>query len=236
MKHYEAAVELGLDPIELRRRNEIGSNRATVNGLMVGSNGFLDCLASVERRSEWTSRRATLSYGRGLGIAGSTYISGTNYPIYPNEMPQAAVQICLDRSGRARVFSGANDIGQGSNTMLAVITSEELGLPLEDIRVLSADSALCPVDLGAYSSRITLMVGNACLDAAKKLRRKVCGAVAKRWEVPRKRVTLAGRRAIDIEDPERNVPLAERTPCRPAGALVLARYMSAAVVCRSHCP
>jgi CO/xanthine dehydrogenase Mo-binding subunit len=90
-----------------------------------------------------------------------------------------------------------------------VITSEELGLPLEDIRVLSADSDLCPVDLGAYSSRITLMVGNACLDAAKKLRRKVCGAVAKRWEVPRKRVTLAGRRAIDIEDPERNVPLAE---------------------------
>ncbi len=205
----KAAEQLGLDPIDLRRRNHIGSDRATINGLMVGSNGFLDCLGSVERRSGWVTRRPALGYGRGLGIAGSTYISGTNYPIYPNEMPQAAVQICLDRSGRARVFSGANDIGQGSNTMLAVITSEELGLPLEDIRVLSADSDLCPVDLGAYSSRITLMVGNACLDAAKKLRRKVCGAVAKRWEVPRKRVTLAGRRAIDIEDPERNVPLAE---------------------------
>jgi len=205
----KAAEQLGLDPIELRRRNHIGSDRATINGLMVGSNGFLECLESVERRSEWKTRRSSLGYGRGLGIAGSTYISGTNYPIYPNEMPQAAVQICLDRSGRARVFSGANDIGQGSNTMLAVITSEEIGLPLEDIRVLSADSDLCPVDLGAYSSRITLMVGNACLDAAKKLRRKVCTSVAKRWEIPRKRVTLAGRRAIDIEDPDRNVPLAE---------------------------
>ena len=205
----KAAVELGLDPIELRRRNDIGADRRTVNGLLVGSNGFLDCLSSVERRSRWRERRPSLGYGRGLGIAGSTYISGTNYPIYPNDMPQAAVQICLDRSGRARIFSGANDIGQGSNTMLAVIASEELGLPLEDIRVLSADSDLCPVDLGAYSSRITLMVGNACLDAAKKLRTKVRASVAKRWEVSARRVTLAGRKAIDLEDPDRNVPLAE---------------------------
>jgi hypothetical protein len=120
------------------------------------------------------------------------------------------VQICLDRSGRARVFSGANDIGQGSNTMLAVIVSEELGLPLDDIRVLSADTDLCPVDLGAYSSRITLMVGNACLAAAQKLRAKVCESVAKRWEVPAKnRVVLAGRMAIDREDPERHVDSAQ---------------------------
>jgi len=205
----KAAVELGLDPIELRRRNDMGSDSVTVNELKVGSNGFLDCLAAVERASDWKQKRADLPYGRGIGIAGSTYISGTNYPIYPNDMPQAAVQICLDRSGRARVFSGANDIGQGSNTMLAVITSEELGLPLDDIRVLSADSDLCPVDLGAYSSRITLMVGNACLEAAHKLRKKVCASVATRWKVSQKRVTLVDRKAIDIEDPDRHIPLAE---------------------------
>jgi len=205
----KAAVALGLDPIELRRRNDMGAGAKTINEFSIGSNGFLECLRRVEESSEWTPRRATLPYGRGLGVAGSTYISGTNYPIYPNEMPQAAVQICLDRSGRARVFSGANDIGQGSNTMLAVIVSEELGLPLEDIRVLSADTDLCPVDLGAYSSRITLMVGNACLDAAHKLRKKVCAAVARRWEVSAKRVTLVQRKAIDLEQPDRNVDLAQ---------------------------
>jgi 4-hydroxybenzoyl-CoA reductase alpha subunit len=205
----KAAVELGLDPIELRRRNDMGSDSVTVNELRVGSNGFMDCLAAVEEASEWKSKRTELPYGGGIGVAGSTYISGTNYPIYPNEMPQAAVQICLDRSGRVRVFSGANDIGQGSNTMLAVIAAEELGVHLDDVRVLSADSDLCPVDLGAYSSRITLMVGNACLDAAQKLRRKVTTAVAKRWEVSRKRVTLNDRMAIDIEDPKRTVPIVE---------------------------
>ena len=205
----KAAVELGLDPIELRRRNDIGPEGVTVNEFKVGSNGFLECLRRVEEASDWTRRRAELGYGRGLGVAGSTYISGTNYPIYPNEMPQAAVQVCLDRSGRARVFSGANDIGQGSNTMLAVIVAQELGLELDDVRVLSADTDLCPVDLGAYSSRITLMVGNACLEAAQKLRRKVQAAVAKRWQLPRRRVTLIGRKAMDLEDPARSVAIAE---------------------------
>ncbi len=205
----KAAVALGLDPIELRRRNDIGADARTVNEFCIGSNGFLECLEKVEHASGWRERRATLPYGRGLGVAGSTYICGTNYPIYPNKLPQAAVQICLDRSGRARVFSGANDIGQGSNTMLAVIVGHELGLPLEDIRVLSADTDLTPVDLGAYSSRITLMVGNACLEAAQKLRKRVAGAVAKRWGVTADRVVLADRLAIDREQPDQHVAITQ---------------------------
>lgn len=205
----KAAVELGLDPIDLRRRNAMAPNTKTLNEFLVGSTGFVECLDRVEAASRWKERRAGLPYGHGLGVAGSTYISGTNYPIYPNEMPQAAVQVTLDRSGRARVFSGASDIGQGSNTMLAVIVAEEVGLPLDCIRVLAADTDLCPVDLGAYSSRITLMVGNACMQAAQELRRKITGSVAKRWEVPRNRVVLADNQAIDREDPERRIPLAE---------------------------
>ena len=205
----KAAEELGIDPIELRRRNAIGAETKTINELSIGSNGFLECLAAVEGASGWKERRAALPWGRGLGVAGSTYISGTNYPIYPNEMPQSAVQVTLDRSGRARVFSGASDIGQGSDTVVAVIVAEELGLALEDVRVLSADTDLCPVDLGAYSSRITLMVGNACLEAARELRRKVCESVAKRWEVSASRVILAEREAIDREDPARSMPIAE---------------------------
>ena len=203
----KAAERLGIDPIELRRRNDLGSRSETVNGFRVGSNGFLECLRRVEEASQWKERRASLPHGRGLGVAGSTYISGTNYPIYPNEMPQAAVQICLDRSGRARVFSGANDIGQGSNTMLAVIVAEELGLALDDIRVVSADTDLCPVDLGAYSSRVTLMVGNACLAAARRLRQRVSASVARQWDVKPDRVLLAGGMAVDRDQPDRHVLL-----------------------------
>jgi 4-hydroxybenzoyl-CoA reductase alpha subunit len=205
----KGAVALGIDPIELRRRNFIGADTKTINEFQIGSNGFLECLDKVEAASQWKERYGQLSYGKGLGVAGSTYISGTNYCIYPNKMPQAAVQVSLDRSGRARIFSGANDIGQGSDTMLAVIVSEELGLELADIRVVSADSDLCPVDLGAYSSRITLMVGNACVEAAKKLRKVVVAAVAKEWDVPRKRVNLLRGQAVDIEEPSRCMSTAE---------------------------
>lgn len=205
----KAAVALGIDPIELRRKNALPAGSVTINEFRLGSTGFLECLDAVERASGWKERRQALPYGRGMGVAGSTYISGTNYPIYPNEMPQAAVQVTLDRSGRARVFSGASEIGQGSDTMLAVVVSEELGIPVQDIRVLSADTDLCPVDLGAYSSRITLMVGNACLTAARKLRKLVQSSVAKRWEIPPKRVALADRMAMDLENPERTMPIVE---------------------------
>ena len=205
----KAAVALGIDPIELRRKNDLGANTKTVNEMKVGSNGFLECLERVEKGSDWKQRYGKLDYGHGLGVAGSTYISGTNYCIYPNKMPQAAVQVTLDRSGRARIFSGANDIGQGSNTMLSVIVAEELGLELADIRVLSADSDLCPVDLGAYSSRITLMVGNACQQAATRLRSKVVASVALRWETKPKKVNLVGGQAVDMDNPERSIPLNE---------------------------
>ena len=198
----KAAVLLGLDPIALRRRNLLGADSRTVNGFHVGSNGFAECLDQVELQSGWRSRRGKLPYGRGLGVAGSTYISGTNYCIYPTDLPQAAVQICLDRSGRVRLFTGASDIGQGSNTTLAVIAAEHLGVALEDVRVVAADTDLCPVDLGAYSSRQTLMAGSACVMAASKLAKEVRKAVAEAWGCSAKLVTLASRRAQRLDAPE----------------------------------
>jgi CO/xanthine dehydrogenase Mo-binding subunit len=172
------AVELGLDPIELRRRNAAAPDSTTINGMRVTSNGNLECLARVEEASGWKERRGKLGYGRGLGVASSAYISGTNYPIYPNEMPQSAVQLKVDRSGVVTVFNGASEIGQGTDTLLATIVADELGLDLACVRVVSADTDLCPVDLGAYSSRGTFMNGNACLSAARQVKEKLLAAVA----------------------------------------------------------
>jgi 4-hydroxybenzoyl-CoA reductase alpha subunit len=198
------AESAGIDPIELRRRNFMGANTNTVNGLRVTSNGFLECLEAVERTSHWGEKFRRLPYGRGVGVAGSMYISGTNYCIYPNEMPQAGVQLKLDRSGRATVFSGCSDIGQGVDSVLAYIVCEELGLELRDVRVVAADTDLTPVDLGSYSSRETFMVGNACLDAARHLRRLVTGALAERWGVAAGEITLAGGVACWQRDPAKH--------------------------------
>jgi 4-hydroxybenzoyl-CoA reductase subunit alpha len=205
----KAARALEIDPIELRRRNFIGQYTRSVNGLRVGSLGTMECLKKVEEASDWRARRGNLPAGKGLGVACSTYISGTNYPIYPNDMPQSGIQICADRSGRVRIFSGASDIGQGSNTMVATIIAQELGVALEDIRVVAADTDLTPVDLGAYSSRITLMMGNAAIQAAREVAGKVRQAVAKDWGVSKRDVALADGQAINITDPTQHITSAE---------------------------
>jgi 4-hydroxybenzoyl-CoA reductase subunit alpha len=203
------AERLGIDPIEIRRRNFMGGYRRTVNELRVTSNGFLQCLDAVERASAWKGKFRQMGYGRGVGVAGSCYISGTNYPIYPNQMPQSAVQILVDRSGRVTVFSGASDIGQGSDSVPAYIVCEELGVPLDYVRVVASDTDLTPVDLGAYSSRVTFMMGNACIDAARKIRKMVQEAVAEAWEVKPGRVLLAGGLAMDAEDTGRSLNIRE---------------------------
>ncbi len=202
------AEALDLDPFEIRRRNFLGTGK-TINEFTVNSNGFLRCLESVERASGWKEKFRRMPHGRGIGLAGSSYISGTNYPIYPNPMPQAAVQVQIERSGRVTVLHGASEIGQGSDSTMAYIAAEELGVPLDYVRVFSADTDLVPVDLGAYSSRETLMVGNACLSACRQLGEKVKRAVAAGWEVPAERVRLRRGWAVDTGDPERRMPIAE---------------------------
>jgi len=203
------AERLGMDPIELRRRNFMGSYRRTVNEMRVTSNGFLQCLDSVERASGWKEKFRKMGFGRGVGVAGSCYISGTNYPIYPNRMPQSAVQLQVDRSGRVAVFSGASDIGQGSTSLVAYIVCEELGVPLDYVRVLPSDTDFTPVDLGSYSSRVTFMLGNACVDAARRLKAQVQEAVGEEWGIPARRVLLAGGQAMDAADTGRNLPIRE---------------------------
>jgi 4-hydroxybenzoyl-CoA reductase alpha subunit len=200
---------LDLDPIELRRRNFMGSNTRTINELRVTSNGFLECLDAVERASDWKKKWRRLPFGRGVGVAGSCYISGTNYPIYPNEMPQAAIHIQVERSGRVAVLTGASEIGQGSNTMVATIAAEELGVPADYVRVHATDTDLVPVDLGAYSSRETFMVGNACLDAARRLRAMVTATLASAWDTNPANVRLAGGWAFLANDGARRMPIAE---------------------------
>ncbi len=214
----QLAEELGLDPIELRRINFQGDFTRTVNGQRITSNGFLQCLDAVERASGWRERRSRLPHGRGLGVAGSMYITGTNYPVYPNPLPQAGVQVKVDRSGLVTVFTGGNDIGQGSNSLCRYIAAEELGLDPSDVRVVAADTDLCPVDLGAYSSRVTFMVGNALIDACRKLCAKVLTAVSEHWQVPPERLAMALGEVLDREDPAR------RMPAREAFQLAEARF------------
>lgn len=203
------AEQVKMDPIELRRRNIVDPYSKTLNGMRVTSNGVLECLSRVEKASGWTERRGKLGFGRGLGVAASAYISGTNYAIYPNAMPQSAVQLKVDRSGVVTVFSGQSEIGQGCDLLLAVIVADELGLDLGSVRVVSGDTDLTPVDLGAYSSRGTFMNGNAALHAATQVREKLVDAVAEKLGVTPREILVTRGALCVAADPSRGVTVTE---------------------------
>ncbi|HVY49643.1 MAG TPA: molybdopterin cofactor-binding domain-containing protein [Minicystis sp.] len=201
------AERLGMDPIELRRKNLVTSH--SVNGMRITSNGAAECLARVEAASRWKERRGKLGPGKGLGVAASAYISGTNYCIYPNAMPQSAVQLKVDRSGVVTVFSGQSEIGQGCDALLAVLVADELGLDLGAVRVLSGDTDLTPVDLGAYSSRGTFMNGNAALHAAQQVKEKLVAAVAEKLGAAPREVLVTRGALVLAKDPTKGVTVTE---------------------------
>src|SRR5687767_2308727 len=150
-----------------------------------------------------------LPYGKGIGIACSSYLCGAGLPIYWNNMPQSGVQLRLDRQGGVCVMCGSTDIGQGSDSILAYIVAEILGIDPFDIRVVTADTDLTPVDLGSYSSRVTLMTGNAAIQAAERARELLVMAVAEKLGTPIENLSLAERRVFDVENPEVGVSFAE---------------------------
>ncbi len=184
------AEDLKMDPCDLRMKNFLPENTLTVGQLRITSNGVADCLKAVRKKSGWDKRHGKLPYGRGLGVACGFYISGSALPIIWNRNPQTVVHAKLDFDGRVVMLSGASDIGQGSDTMIAQIASEVLGISLDRIQVEAADTRLTPVDLGSYSSRVTFMVGNASKQAAEKLRDEIAKAVSKEKKVPLEKITF----------------------------------------------
>ncbi len=210
------AEQLKLDPATMRRSHLVKPNTVTANYLRIGSMGLGQCIDKVVAGSDWKNRfsgwdrnNRKLPYGKGVGIACSSYICGAGLPIYWNNMPQSGVQLRLDRQGGVCVMCGSIDIGQGSDSILAYIVAEVLGIDPFDIRVVTADTDLTPVDLGSYSSRVTLMTGNAAIQAAERARELLVMAVAEKLSVPIENLSLAERRVFDVENPEVGVSFAE---------------------------
>jgi len=210
------AEQLKLDPADIRRKHLVEPNSITANYLRIGSMGLGKCIDKVvdgsdwkNRFSQWDQNSRKLPYGKGIGLACSSYICGAGLPIYWNNMPQSGVQLRLDRQGGVCVMCGSTDIGQGSDSILAYIVAEVLGIDPFDIRVITADTDLTPVDLGSYSSRVTLMTGNAAIQAAERARELLVMAVAEKLGVPIENLSLAERRVFDVENPEVGVSFAD---------------------------
>jgi 4-hydroxybenzoyl-CoA reductase subunit alpha len=203
------AEALTIDPADLRLRIAEQPETLTANYLRVGTIGLAECIRRVTKASDWGTRFRRLPHGRGIGLACSSYLSGAGLPIYWNDMPHSGVQLKLDRSGGVTAFCGATEIGQGSDDVLVGCVAEVLGIDPIDVRAVTGDTDLTPIDLGSYSSRVTLMMGNAAIQAAERARDLLADAVSRKLTVPKDRLVFAERRVFDTEDSSRGVTFAE---------------------------
>jgi 4-hydroxybenzoyl-CoA reductase alpha subunit len=220
----KAAEQLGLDPADLRRRIVHEPFTKTANHLTVTTIGLGECIDRVVEASGWRAKRARGAERaqpaeakplwrprkhKGLGIAGSAYMTGAGTAIYWNNMPHSGVIVRADRSGGVTILCGATDIGQGSDSILAYLPAEVLGLDPKDIHVHPADTSLTPVDLGSYSSRVTLMCGVAAIQAATRLKTAIAGAVATKLGVAPEALVFRERRVGVVDDWDKAVPFAQ---------------------------
>jgi len=197
------ADALGLDPIAVRRANLLQAPCETPNGLRINSYGLPECMDWVEQASGWRERKATLPPGKGLGFACSHYVSGAAKPIHWTGEPHATVNLKLDWDANISILTGAAEIGQGSSTIIAQVVGEVLGVDFARFRVIASDSAVTPKDNGSYSSRVTFMVGNAALDAARNMKTVLVEAAARKLEAEPEDIECLGEayRVRGSQDP-----------------------------------
>jgi 4-hydroxybenzoyl-CoA reductase alpha subunit len=203
------AEKLGLDPAQMRLGMVTKDNALTANWLKIGTTGLAECIRTVVERSGWKDKHRKLPEGRGVGIACSAYMCGAGVSIYWNKMPHSGVQLLLDRSGQVTVLCGATEIGQGSDDVLAAIVAEVLGISTAEVRVLTGDTGLTPIDLGSYSSRVTVMMGNAAMQAAGRVRDLIVAAAAEQLDTLPERVILSQGRVFAAEDTNKAMSFVE---------------------------
>ncbi|HXH81878.1 MAG TPA: molybdopterin cofactor-binding domain-containing protein [Candidatus Tectomicrobia bacterium] len=231
----KAAEQLGLDPAEMRKRILHPPFTKTANHLTVTTIGLGECIDRVVEASGWRDKRARAGASggtaapawqprrrKGIGLACSAYLTGAGTAVYWNAMPHSGVVLRADRSGLVSVLCGATDIGQGSDSILAYLPAEVLGIEPKDVHVHAADTSLTPVDLGSYSSRVTLMCGLAAIQAATRLRAAIAAAVARHLDVAPDSLAFRDRKVGVADRWDHAVPFAQAVELAEAMHGVLA--------------
>ncbi len=208
------ARQLGLDTLDVHRRNAIGRGETSVHGWKVGSTGLLECLDQCTQALDWTARRAApqdaekqnSTRRRGLGVAAAMHVSG-NRTI--GNWDGSTVVVRVNEDGRVLVHSAEGDMGQGAMTVLAQVVAHELGLPIDHVQVAAPDTDVSPFCIGSLASRVTIVSGNAAIRAAQSARDQLLQAAAALLQrEPEALECTAGRIRVRAE-PETHKTLAE---------------------------
>lgn len=199
------AEELGIDPADIRLRNAHHPGDVLPNKAYITSCAFAECIRKVSGTDSEQKRRSPDKPDQGKGMGCWAYVSGAKQ--LAHDSTAAIVKVFED--GTATLMTGASDIGQGSDTTLAQIVAEALGIRLEDITVISADTLVTPLDFGTFASRVTFISGNAVKAAAVDARNQIFEFAADRLESKVADLVSADRNIWVKGSPERSISVAE---------------------------
>ncbi len=221
------AEDLGIDPVQIRLRNAMDPHTRTCNDLEIRSCEFKKTLEEASKKSGWEQKYGKLPPGKGIGIGCGGFVSGAGYAIYRGQVqrssekkpetfakkavfPHANAIVKISEDGTAAVLLiQAAEIGQGALTVLSQMCAEALGISLPRVRIRAEDSDISPLDLGAYSSRTTLMGGNAVVMASNDVLGKLFALVSKTWRCDQEELGARDNQIIHKKDKSKTMEWAE---------------------------
>jgi CO/xanthine dehydrogenase Mo-binding subunit len=198
----DLADRLGMDRLAVRRLNASKPGDVNPQGFVLTSFAMGECLDAAGEAIAKDPPPLAAGWKRGVGYAGMFHVGG-GARIYRSDGCGAIVK--LDDFGRVTLITGASEIGQGSETVLAMIVAETLGVPLERVDVVNSDTRVRPWDVGTHASRTTFVAGNAARLAAEKVRAQLLDMAAAQLDEPAAALSVKGGWVFVRRDPQRRV-------------------------------
>ncbi len=197
------AEELGIDPVEIRLRNALQSGDTQATGSKVFSCGLSEALRQAAEKSRWKEKRGKLPYGKGIGMGCNGMMVGFPMGIRGG----SSAYIKFNEDAGATLISGVADNGQGNDSMMVQIAADVLGMRMDEINLVSADSEITTLDQGAYSQAAAFVSGNAVFAAASDARKQLLSVAAEMLETDVAVLELKDHKVYEVDDPDRNAPL-----------------------------
>ncbi|MGI0083552.1 MAG: xanthine dehydrogenase family protein molybdopterin-binding subunit, partial [Nitrososphaerales archaeon] len=214
------AEKLGLDPLELRLRNVNRPGDVTAQGMKITSCAMEETLRRAVEEIGWKGRHME-GKRRGIGFSTLFHVAG-GARVYRSDGCGAIIKI--DDFGKVTLFTGASEIGTGSDTSITQIVAEELGVPLSKIELVNKDTALKPWDVGIHASRATFMGGNAALRAAKDAKKQLLRLAAKDLNEDQSNLEIKNGEIFSVSDPSKKLDYAKllrRSHFKRGGTMVM---------------
>ncbi len=199
------AQDLGIDPLELRRRNAVRDGEVTANGFRINTFAFDECIERVAEMSDWRNKRGKLPKYRGIGFGCGAHLSGAR--LMGHSASTAEIRMLED--GTVHLTTGSTDVGQGVETVMSMIAAEVLGVGVDDINYLKVDSAATPLDPGTFGSRVTLFTGNAVKRAAEDACRQLAEIAGERMGVDPSDLIFRKHEIVNRKDEKQRASLKE---------------------------